>query len=401
MSLARLSRLIFAAPLLRCFVLFALSCAIGGIGVLLEILPAKQQLSMVRDEIYQRQNVLHALKAQHSRGSTGNEANLQAWLAIFPQWRSANAEQDRLSSLVDLASKRQIQTLKLQAAPEESAPLTLLTRQEIRRLQQADVPIEIVQQGYRWQLQGSYLNLMLLLEDLTQKAASIDDLSIQRLDDKSQSASVSGFSTGNILNSPRDTADAFQSAREDQADVLFRADLAFRHFVRKGGNLPVPESSEPRPTAADFFKHPPTFDWQTTGLANSSVATGSIGRCSTSAAGYLNGVARQGAHIFADQQIEKIVLVGTVALREQSGIDGDQNQLRAVFRGDRGQLRAAEIGSVVAAQGYRLVSLSRRQATLEGPDRGAPNNQRVLGLPALYLTEMRGVEIRSATEQTP
>ena len=82
-------------------------------------------------------------------------------------------------------------------------------------------------------------------------------------------------------------------------------------------------------------------------------------------------------------------------------MDGDQNQLRAVFRGDRGQLRAAEIGSVVAAQGYRLVSLSRRQATLEGPDRGAPDNQRVLGLPALYLTEMRGVEIRSATEQTP
>jgi hypothetical protein len=82
-------------------------------------------------------------------------------------------------------------------------------------------------------------------------------------------------------------------------------------------------------------------------------------------------------------------------------MDGDHNQLRAVFRGDRGQLRAAEIGSVVASQGYRLVSLSRRQATFKGPDSGAPNNQRVLGLPALDLTEMGGVEVRSATEQTP
>lgn len=401
MSLARLSRLIFAAPLLRCFVLFAVICAIGGIGVLIGILPAQQQLSMLRDESYQRQNALHTLKAQDPRGSTGNEASLQAWLAIFPQWRSANTEQDRLSSLVDLASKRQIQTLQLQAAPEGAASLTLLTRQEIRRLQQADVPLEIVQQGYRWQLQGSYLNLMLLLEGLTQKAASIDELSIQRLDEISQSGSLSGLPTDNIPKSPRDKAGAFQRARADQADVLFRADVAFRHFVRKGGNLPVPQSSEPRPTIADFFEHPRTFDWRTTALAYSQAATGSIGRCNTSAVGYLDGVARQGAHIFADQQIEKIVLVGTVALRGQSGMDGDHNQLRAVFRGDRGQLRAAEIGSVVASQGYRLVSLSRRQATLKGPDSGAPNNQRVLGLPALYLTEMGGVEIRSATEQTP
>tara|TARA_E500000178_G_scaffold202141_1_gene199854 strand:- start:218 stop:574 length:357 start_codon:yes stop_codon:yes gene_type:complete len=116
---------------------------------------------------------------------------------------------------------------------------------------------------------------------------------------------------------------------------------------------------------------------------------------------YLNGLDEDDSHIFADQQIEHITLVGIVHLPALPNTESGQNRLRAVFLGRRGELLAAEVGSSVALKGYRLVSLNHQQVVLQGPDVDAPDNHRVLALHSEHMTALSGVQQMSAKVAVP
>lgn len=389
----RLGALSAGAPAYRLVVILIVVVGGSGIGAFFWALPVAQQLDALRLDIQQRESMLQALGARRPSRSTSALAALQAQLAMYPVWHSTRSEHDRLSELVDLAGNYQLETLQLRAAPERQASSTLFSPQEIRQLAQADMPLEILQHGYRWQLQGSPQGVMTLLDHLTGSAASIDEFSVERvlpIDDRASRNNDQGHSKGVM--------------RADLAytEVPVRLDLAFRHFVVKTED-PWPQT-QPKSFRADaeVAERQSQRDWQTIGWAGMGLPDDvGTGRCIPSAMDYLNGLDEDDSHIFADQRIEHITLVGIVHLPALPNTESGQNRLRAVFLGRRGELLAAEVGSSVALKGYRLVSLNHQQVVLQGPDVDAPDNHRVLALHSEHMTALSGVQQMSAKVAVP
>ena len=234
---------------------------------------------------------------------------------------------------------------------------------------------------------------MTLLDHLTGSAASIDEFSVERvlpIDDRSSRNNDQGHSKGVM--------------RADLAytEVPVRLDLAFRHFVVKTED-PWPQT-QPKSFRADaeVAERQSQRDWQTIGWAGMGLPDDvGTGRCIPSAIDYLNGLDEDDSHIFADQRIEHITLVGIVHLPALPNTESGQNRLRAVFLGRRGELLAAEVGSSVALKGYRLVSLNHQQVVLQGPDVDAPDNHRVLALHSEHMTALSGVQQMSAKVAVP
>ena len=364
-----------------------------SVGTCFWVMPAQQQLAALHRDTRQSESTLQALEAQQPLRPTSGRAALQAQLAMYPVSRSTRPEHDRLSELVDLASKYQLETLQLRAAPEREASSTLLSPREIRQFAQADVPLEILQHGYRWQLQGGPQGVMSLLDDLTRSAASIDELSVEHvapIGGRSSRDSDQDRNKGVIRTDPAHTA------------VAVRLDLAFRHFLVKTED-PWPQSgAESFLARAEVAERQSQRDRQTIRWPNIGLpdAVGA-GRCIPSAIDDINDLDEDDSHIFADQRIEHLTLVGIVDIPVLADTQSDQSRLRAVFLGRRGELLAAEVGSKVASKGYRLVSLDHQQLVLQGPDADTPDNYRVLALHSERLTALFGVKQISATAAIP
>ena len=83
---------------------------------------------------------------------------------------------------------------------------------------------------------------------------------------------------------------------------------------------------------AEVAKRQSQRDWQTIGWAGVGLPE-DVGteRCIPSAIDYLNGLDEDDSHIFADQRIEHITLVGIVRLPALPNTESGQNRLRAVF----------------------------------------------------------------------
>ena len=140
-----------------------------------------------------------------------------------------------------------------------------------------------------------------------------------------------------------------------------------------------------------------TIRWPNIGIPDAVGA----GRCIPSAIDDINDLDEDDSHIFADQRIEHLTLVGIVDIPVLADTQSDQSRLRAVFLGRRGGLLAAEVGSKVASKGYRLVSLDHQQLVLQGPDADTLDNYRVLALHSERLTALFGVKQISATAAIP
>jgi hypothetical protein len=389
----RLGALSAAAPAYRLLVILIVSVGGGGIGAFFWALPAEQQLDALRLDIQQRESMLQALEPQQPLSSTSVRAALQAQLAMYPVWRSTRSEHDRLSELVDLAGNYQLETLQLRAAPEREASSTLLSPHEIRQLARADVPFEILQHGYRWQLQGSPQGVMTLLDHLTGSAASIDEFSVegvQLIGDRSSRNNDQGHRKG------------VMRADLSYTEMPVRLDLAFRHFVVKTEDPWSQTQPDSFLADAEVAERQSQRDWQTIEWAQVGLPDDvGTGRCIPSAMDYLNGLNEDVSHIFADQRIEHVTLVGIVRLPALPDTESGQKRLRAVFLGRRGELLAAEVGSSVAIKGYRLVSVNHQQVVLQGPDVDAPDNHRVLALHSEHAAALSDVQQISAKVTVP
>ena len=290
-------------------------------------------------DIGQRTGVLeHELDS-----SSGLQAALpigveDAWQQVvekFPRWHPQQAEHRWLAGLVDLGAAYRLRTLKLESTgsrrlpgrqPSAPASINGLTR-----------PV-LTQQGFVWQMQGTFIDVLRVLDVLTSVATQIDEFSVEWL---------------------AETTTPVDSRPSGSAGL--RVDLKFRLFVYEGngpadniGMALGPNFVVTEQARSSRWRGMDALIWNAGehSLTCQSLTRESLGFVATGPPG-----------IFLEDDVQDIRLVGVI----ETAADSGQPRPRGVFRNAQGAFAIAALHNRLSTQGYRLVFLDRQRAVLQGP----------------------------------
>ena len=282
-----------------------------------------------------------ALDQLHPFRAAQPKAVKEAWqlvVAKFPLWHAQQAEHRWLAGLVDLGTEYQLRTVKLKSNGRRGLSETTAKRQWTP----ASVPdlraSSLTQQSFIWQVEGKFIDVLMVLSVLTSVATEIDEFTVERLGDGTA---------------------AMDSEPSDLAGV--RADLKFRLYVREPSEPTdrVGMTSWPNPDAA---KSAQLSRWRRVSALLSNAGEHSA-NCQSSAQDSLGFVAAGSLGIFLEDDVQNITLVGVIDTEAGS----DRPKLRAVFRNGHGTFAIAALQTRLSAQDYRLVLLDRQRAVLQRP----------------------------------
>ena len=154
-----------------------------------------------------------ALDQLHPFRAAQPKAVKEAWqlvVAKFPLWHAQQAEHRWLAGLVDLGTEYQLRTVKLKSNGRRGLSETTAKRQWTP----ASVPdlraSSLTQQSFIWQVEGKFIDVLMVLSVLTSVATEIDEFAVEWLSDRT---------------APTD------AEHSDLPDV--RVDLKFRLYVRE------------------------------------------------------------------------------------------------------------------------------------------------------------------------
>lgn len=264
-----------------------------------------------------------------------------AWqlvVAKFPLWHLQHAEHRWLAGLVDLGTEHQLRTVKLKSTGGRGLPgITAEQNGSPVSATNLRVPV-LTQQSFIWQVEGEFVDVLMVLGVLTSVATQIDEFTVERLGDGTA---------------------AMDSEPSDLAGV--RADLKFRLYVREPSEPTdrVGMTSWPNPDAA---KSAQLSRWRRVSALLSNAGEHSA-NCQSSAQDSLGFVAAGSLGIFLEDDVQNITLVGVIDTEAGS----DRPKLRAVFRNGQGTFAIAALQTRLSAQDYRLVLLDRQRAVLQRP----------------------------------
>ena len=282
-----------------------------------------------------------ALDQLHPFRAAQPKAVKEAWqlvVAKFPLWHAQQAEHRWLAGLVDLGTEYQLRTVKLKSNGRRGLSETTAKRQWIP----ASVPdlraSSLTQQSFIWQVEGKFIDVLMVLSVLTSVATEIDEFAVEWLSDRT---------------APTD------AEHSDLPDV--RVDLKFRLYVREPSAPTdrVGETLWPNPLDPQSAR---PGRWQRISALLSNAGEHSV-NCQSSTRGSLGFIATGSLGIFLEDDVQDITLVGVIDT--QAG--ADRPELRAVFRNGHGTFAIAALQTRLSAQDYRLVLLDRQRAVLQRP----------------------------------
>ena len=289
-------------------------------------------------DIGQRTVVLERKLASPSRLPAAHPIGFEdAWrrvVAKFPRWHPHQAEHPWLSGLVDLGIAYRLSTLKLESTGPRRLPGMLA--------KQGSTPASIVgftapmltQQGFVWQVRGSVMDVLTVLDVLTAVAIQIDELSVDWLSDAVNSNLAQSTSSASV-----------------------RVDLKFRLYVHEP-NRHMHDSGSALGPNFDFTKPAHSGRWRSIDALTSDGHLHSM-TCQPSTSFGL--IATDASGIFLKDDVQDIRLVGVI----ETATDSGQSRMRGVFRNGQGAFGIAALDALLSMQSYRLVLLDRQRAVLQ------------------------------------
>ena len=279
-----------------------------------------------------------------------------AWqhiVAKFPPWHPQRAEHRWLGRLVDLGTEYRLRTLKLESTgPRRLAGMPAKQRSALASIVDVTQPT-LTQQGFVWQLQGTFIDVLMMLDVLTSVATQIDEFSVEWLSD---------------------TATAIDARPSGSASV--RVDLKFRLHVQEHNGSAVNVGTEVGPNVVLTEPARPSR-WRGIDALISNAGAHSLS-CQSVTRGSLSFVATGPSGIFLGDDVQDIRLVGVIETVADSG----QPRLRGLFRNGQGVFAIAALHTRLSTQGYRLVLLDRQRAVLQSPE---PEGQKKTNQASLVL----------------
>ena len=316
-------------------------CLIALLPALLVVAVGVIPQSYRLHNIGQRTSVLeHELDSSSGLQSAHPIAVEDAWqhvVAKFPRWHPLQAEHRWLAGLVDLGAAYRLRTLKLESTGSRRLPGMPARQPSAPASINGLARPMLTQQGFVWQMQGMFIDVLMVLEVLTSVATQIDEFSVEWL---------------------AHTATSVDS--QPSGSVGVRVDLKFRLYVHERNG---PADNVGMALGPNFVVTEPARSSRWRGMdALISNAGEHLLTCQPLTRNGLGFVATGPSGIFLEDDVQNIRLVGVI----ETAADSGQPRPRGVFRNAQGAFAIAALHDRLSIQGYRLVFLDRQRAVLQG-----------------------------------
>jgi hypothetical protein len=317
------------------------------------VIPQGYQSLDIRQRIVLLEHKIGEPGRLHAARPSGFKEVWQHVVAKFPHWQQQHAEHRWLGGLVELGAEHRLRTLKLESTGGRTLPRVQVKQSSPSASSTGFTAPMLTQQGFVWQMQGTFIDVLMVLDVLTSVATQIDAFSVEWL---------------------ADTATSVDSRPSGSSSV--RVDLKFRLYVheRKGPTDNVGMALGPKFELTELAR---PSRWRDIKALTSNAGEYSL-TCQPVTRGSLGFVATGPSGIFLEEDVQDIRLVGVIEAVADSG----QSRLRGVFRNGRGAFAIAALHTRLSTQGYRLVLLDRQRAVLQAPQ---PEGKETVNQDALVL----------------